>query len=421
MLETFKNAWRIEELRKKILFTLLILFLYRIGASFIPVPGVNTAIISEMVNSYDILGFLNLITGGSFEGFTIFAVGISPHITSSIVMQLLSFAIPSLERLSKEGGEEGRKKIQRITRYVSVGLAFMMSIGMVFSLRSSLLTATFLSMATVVCTLTAGSMIVMWMGEKITEKGIGNGVSMIIFIGIVSRLPVTVVSLVANIINGTTTFWVLLPLVVIVVALFAGIVLIDSAERRIPVQYAKRVVGRRLYGGQSTHIPMKLNSAGVMPIIFAMTLLQVPAMICQFWPTSSFTIWYMKWLGSGTIIYSVLFAVMIVALGFFYNAITFNAPEIGKNLQQNGGFIPGIRPGRPTSEYLSTINTRLTMFGGMFLAVLATIPSLVIGLFVDSFALTATGLLISVSVALETTKQLESMMLMRHYKGFLNK
>ena len=292
---------------------------------------------------------------------------------------------------------------------------------MVFSLRSSLLTATFLSMATVVCTLTAGSMIVMWMGEKITEKGIGNGVSMIIFIGIVSRLPVTVVSLVANIINGTTTFWVLLPLVVIVVALFAGIVLIDSAERRIPVQYAKRVVGRRLYGGQSTHIPMKLNSAGVMPIIFAMTLLQVPAMICQFWPTSSFTIWYMKWLGSGTIIYSVLFAVMIVALGFFYNAITFNAPEIGKNLQQNGGFIPGIRPGRPTSEYLSTINTRLTMFGGMFLAVLATIPSLVIGLFVDSFALTATGLLISVSVALETTKQLESMMLMRHYKGFLNK
>jgi preprotein translocase subunit SecY len=423
MLETFRNAWRIEEIRKKLLFTLMILFFYRVGASFIPVAGVNAAAISALVEQYSILGFLNMITGGSLGQFTIFAIGISPYITSSIVMQLLTFAIPALEKLSKEGGDEGKQKIQQITRYVTVGLATMMSIGMIFTLRSTsatiLLRSNFLSYATIVLSLVAGSMIVMWMAEKITENGIGNGISLVIMVGIVSRFPVGAISLGKSIWLGDITFWILLPLGLIIVALFAGVVLIDNTERRIPIQYAKRVVGRKMYGGQSTHIPMKLNSAGVLPIIFAMTLLQVPAMIAQFWPASSFTLWYTRWLGTGTIIHSVLFAVLIIALGFFYNMITFNPIEISKNIQQYGGFVPGIRPGRPTSDYLGRISSRLTMFGGIFLAVLATIPSLMVGMFYSGFSLTATGLLISVSVALETSKALESQMLMRHYKGFL--
>ena len=419
MLETFRNAWRIEEIRKKILFTLMMLFFYRVGASFIPIAGVNASAISAMVDQYSILGFLNMITGGSFASFTIFAIGISPYITSSIVMQLLTFAIPYLERLSKEGGEEGRAKIQRITRYVTVGLASIMGTGMVFALKETLLYSNILSYVTVICSLVAGAMIVMWMAEKITENGIGNGVSLVIMVSIVSRFPVSIMSLFQSVLAGDITFWILLPLVAVIIALFTGVVLIDSTERRIPIQYAKRVVGRKMYGGQSTHIPMKLNSAGVLPIIFAMTLLQVPAMIAQFWPTSGFTLWYSRWMGTGTVIYAVLFAGLIIALGFFYNMITFNPMEVAKNIQQYGGFIPGIRPGRPTTEYLTRISSRLTMFGGLFLAALATVPSLMVGLFYTGFTLTATGLLITVSVALETSKNLESQMLMRHYKGFL--
>ena len=292
MLETFRNAWRVPDIRKSILYTLLILFIYRVGATFIPVAGVNTAAIADMVAQYDILGFLNMITGGSFSGFTIFAVGISPYITASIVMQLLTFAIPSLERMAKEGGEEGRDKIQRITRYVGVGLAVVMSVGMVFSLRSMMYSFHFLSVTTVVCTLVAGAMIVMWMAEKITEKGIGNGISLIIFIGIVSRIPWSAAEMLGNVFSGESSFWTLVPVIVISLILVTGVTLIDRAERRIPIQYAKRVVGRKMYGGQSTHIPMKLNSAGVLPIIFAMTLLQFPGMIASFWPTSKFTIWY---------------------------------------------------------------------------------------------------------------------------------
>ncbi len=419
MLETFRNAWRIEELRKKILFSLMVLFFYRVGASFIPVAGVNNAAISSMVDQYSILGFLNMITGGSFAHFTIFAIGISPYITSSIVMQLLTFAIPYLERLSKEGGEEGRDKIQRFTRYLTLGLAVMMSIVMVFALKSFLLNTRILTYVAVVLSLVAGSMIVMWMAEKITERGIGNGISLIIMVGVVSRLPVSFIGLAQNIWKGDVTFWVLLPLIALIIALFTGVVLVDSTERRIPIQYAKRVVGRKIYGGQNTHIPMKLNSAGVLPIIFAITLLQVPSMIAQFWPASGFAIWYQRWLGTGTVIYSLLFAVLIIGLGFFYNMVTFNPIEVSKNIQEYGGFIPGIRPGRPTSDYLGRISSRLTMFSGIFLAVLATVPSLVIGLFVSNFALTATGLLISVSVSLETSKALESQMVMRNYKGFL--
>lgn len=420
MLETFKNAWRIEELRKKILYTLIMLLIYRIGTSFIPIAGMDVAAIKQTVEGSDILGFLNMITGGSLAGFTIFAVGISPYITASIVMQLLTFAIPALERLSKEGGEEGREKLKRITRYVGIALALVMSFGMVMSLRSYMITTDLLSKITMVLTLTAGACIVMWMGEKITEKGIGNGVSLIIFIGIVARLPVTAWSFMQNIFAGEVNAWALAPIIVIYVVIVAGVVFIDCGERRIPVQYAKRVVGRKMYGGQSTNIPMKINSAGVMPIIFAVTLLQFPGMIASFWPQSGFALWWGRWMNSATIPYALLFAVLIVALGYFYNMVTFNPVEVSKNIQQYGGFIPGIRPGKPTSDYLAKISSRLTMFGGLFLAVLATLPGLIAGLVgTNIMALTATGVLISVSVALETSKQLESQMLMRHYKGFL--
>ena len=420
MLETFKNAWRIEDLRKKILYTLLMLLVYRIGTSFIPIAGMDVAAIKQTVEGSDILGFLNMITGGSLAGFTIFAVGISPYITASIVMQLLTFAIPALERLSKEGGEEGREKLKRITRYVGIGLALIMSIGMVMSLRSYMITTDLLSKITMVLTLTAGACIVMWRGEKITEKGIGNGVSLIIFVGIVARLPVTAWSFMQNIFAGEVNAWALLPIVVIYVAIVAGVVFIDCGERRIPVQYAKRVVGRKMYGGQSTNIPMKVHSAGVMPIIFAVTLLQFPGMIASFWPQSGFALWWGRWMNSATIPYNIIFAILIVALGYFYNMVTFNPVEVSKNIQQYGGFIPGIRPGKPTSDYLAKISSRLTLFGGLFLALLATLPGLIAGLVgTNIMALTATGVLISVSVALETSKQLESQMLMRHYKGFL--
>ena len=420
MLETFKNAWRIEDLRKKILYTLLMLLVYRIGTSFIPIAGMDVAAIKQTVEGSDILGFLNMITGGSLAGFTIFAVGISPYITASIVMQLLTFSIPALERLSKEGGEEGREKLKRITRYVGIGLALIMSIGMVMSLRSYMITTDLLSKITMVLTLTAGACIVMWMGEKITEKGIGNGVSLIIFVGIVARLPVTAWSFMQNIFAGEVNAWALLPIVVIYVAIVAGVVFIDCGERRIPVQYAKRVVGRKMYGGQSTNIPMKVHSAGVMPIIFAVTLLQFPGMIASFWPQSGFALWWGRWMNSATIPYNIIFAILIVALGYFYNMVTFNPVEVSKNIQQYGGFIPGIRPGKPTSDYLAKISSRLTLFGGLFLALLATLPGLIAGLVgTNIMALTATGVLISVSVALETSKQLESQMLMRHYKGFL--
>lgn len=420
MLETFKNAWRIEDLRKKILYTLIMLLIYRIGTSFIPIAGMDVAAIKQTVEGSDILGFLNMITGGSLAGFTIFAVGISPYITSSIVMQLLTFAIPALERMSKEGGEEGREKIKRITRYVGVLLALIMSIGMVMSLRSYMITTDLLSKITMILTLTAGACIVMWMGEKITEKGIGNGVSLIIFVGIVARLPVTVWSFLQNIFAGEVNAWALVLIVVIYVAIVAGVVFIDCGERRIPVQYAKRVVGRKMYGGQTTNIPMKINSAGVMPIIFAVTLLQFPGMIAGFWPQSGFALWWGRWMNSATVWYNIIFAILIVALGYFYNMVTFNPVEVSKNIQQYGGFIPGIRPGKPTSDYLAKISSRLTMFGGLFLAALAALPGLIAGLVgTNIMALTATGILISVSVALETSKQLESQMLMRHYKGFL--
>lgn len=422
MLKTILNAWNIKDIRTRMLFTLLLIVIYRLG-SFIPVPFVDASSIAEMAGKYDILGFLNLLSGGSFSQFTIFAMGISPYITGSIVIQLLTIAIPSLERMAKE--EDGRQKIEKITRYTGIGLALVQSIGIVVGMGSGVVTSTaWYVYATIGIVCTAGTAFLVWMGERITEKGVGNGVSMIIFASICSQVPRVVVDMFSGVfVQGYYAWWIIPVMVVFALVIITGVVLVDRAVRRIPVQYAKRVVGRKMYGGQATHIPMKANANGVMPLIFAITLMQVPSMILQFWPNSGLYNFYHKWLAAGTPIYYVVYALLIVGFAYFYSTISFNPVEISKNLQQNGGFIPGIRPGKPTGDYLMKISNRLTLFGAFFLMCLAIIPAVLLHLFgLSSTMLNAfgpTSVLIMVSVALETTEQLESLMLMRHYKGFL--
>ena len=431
MFSTLVNAWKIKDIRTKMLYTMLLIVIYRLG-SFIPVPGVNAAAITQYAEQYDMLGFLNLLSGGAFGDFSIFAMGISPYITGSIIIQLLTIAIPSLERLSKE--EDGREKIEAITRYTGIGLALVQSIGIVAGLQNSnyggnVLASTdnlFLTYATIGLVCTAGTAFLMWIGERITEKGIGNGVSFIIFASICARVPTVVLSICkAVFVTGQYYWWILPILIVFVLAIVTGVTFIDRSERRIPVQYAKRVVGRKMYGGQSTFIPLKANANGVMPLIFAMTIMQVPAMIGQFWPDGGFYKLYINYMSAssehwyGHLVYYVIYSLLIVAFAYFYTTISFNPVEISKNLQQNGGFIPGIRPGRPTGDYLKRISNRLTLFGAIFLMILAIVPTVLLGAFGLSSTFGPTSILIMVSVALETSAQLESMMLMRHYKGFL--
>ena len=426
MFKTFINAFKIKDIRKKILMTLLLIVIYRLGC-FIPIPGVNVALLSEAVQSYDILGFLDLLTGSSFSQFTLFAMGISPYITASIILQLLTIAIPSLERLSKE--EDGREKIERITRYTGIGLALVQSIGIFVGLQNSAKPGTsylastlpdWMALAVIGICATAGTAILMWLGERITENGIGNGISMRIFASIGSRVPQTVIGWVQQLFTGVMKVWAFAILLVLIVGMITLVVYVDQAQRRIPVQYAKRVVGRKMYGGQSTYLPIKANANGVLPLIFAMTLIQFPGMIAQFWPESRFYSFYTKYLGASSVVYFLVYALLIIAFGYFYSAITFNPVEMSKNLQQNGGFIPGIRPGKPTGDYLAKISGRLTLFGSLFLAVIAILPTIALHSLGQTTAFGATSILIMVSVAIETTDQLESHMLMRHYKGFLN-
>ncbi len=438
MFRTLINAWKIKDIRTKILYTLLLVLIYRFGC-FIPVPGVNASAIAEYAESYDILSFLNLLSGGSFGQFTIFAMGITPYITGSIIMQLLAIAIPALERLSKE--EDGRQTIERITRYVGIGLALVQSIGIILSLGDEVVVNTsFFTYATIGITCTAGTAFLVWMGERITEKGIGNGISFIIFTSICSQVPRVILSFINGVfVQGIYYWWILPVLLAVVLILVAGTVAVDKAVRRIPVQYAKKVVGRKMYGGQSSHIPLKANANGVMPLILAMTIIQFPTMILQIvdsygystmskWLSDAtvdtqyvgwFTKFFMQYMSQGTAVYYIIYALLIIAFAYFYTTITFNPVEISKNIQQNGGFIPGIRPGKPTSDYLARITSRLTLFGALFLMFIAIVPALLM----SSFGLTSmfgpTSLLIMVSVALETSEQLESLMLMRHYKGFL--
>lgn len=414
MFKTFANAWKLPDIRKKILFTVLMVLIYRIGAC-IPVPGVSVDYIAQQVSGMDILNFMDLLTGGSLSNFTIFALGIVPYINASIIMNLLTVAIPALERLAKEG-ESGRKKIASITRYFGVILGLVQAIGILVSLGPSAVTDTnFFNYFVIVVCLTAGTAFIMWLGERITENGIGNGISLIIFISIVARFPREIQTIFA----GTTDFWSIVLIIVLALAIIVAITFVDLGERRIPVQYAKRVVGRKMYGGQNSHIPMKVNQSGVMPLIFAMTIMTFPAMIGQFFPDSGFYEWWSTYLSQGSVLYGIIYAVLIFFFTYFYAQIAFNPIDVSRNIQQQGGFIPGIRPGKPTSDHLMKILARITFFGALFLAVVAAVPTIMSSILGTSTVFGATSLLIMVSVALETTRQLESQLMMRNYKGFL--
>lgn len=429
MFKTLGNAFRDKDIRKKIYLTLLALLVYRIGC-FVPIPGLTVEAVSSLTESNSFFSLISSVTGGALSNGTLFALGIIPFINSFIIMQLLSLIIPALERMNHEG-DAGMKKKTQITRYLAILLAAVQGIGIVISWnRGSAIEPTFgstiVTCIAIVLILIGGSTLVMWLGERITEYGIGNGTSLIIFIGIISSLGASLGTAVMSIGDNADNIWFVLLFLVLIVLLFTFIVFVDLSERKIPVQYAKQVKGNKMYGGQTTHIPMKVNASGVMPIIFASSFLMFPQMIASFWPDSSFYAWYTKWLGIDSWVYVVVMSLLILFFAFFYSMIQFNPEDVSRNIQRYGGFVPGIRPGRPTSEYLSRINKRLTLFGAIFLAIIALVPSLILkGIsdmasvsFVNAF--TATGLLIVVSVALELDKQLQAQITMKHHKGFLD-
>ena len=413
MLEKMKSAWRIPELRKKIIYTFGMLLVYRL-LCVIPVPGIDIGTVAAAVKDYSILDFMNMMTGGSFQNMSIMAMGITPYINSSIILQLLTVAVPSLEKLAKEG-PEGRKKITEWTRYLTVVLAFIQAVGLVFAMRANSYGGIWYVVIGI--SMAAGTALAMWIGERITENGIGNGISLLILAGVVSNMFNWGRQAIVGVAAGTVG---ILPVLVVVIAFVAMIVVItyvDMGERRIPVQYAKRMVGRKMYGGQSTHIPMKINSTGVMPLIFGFAILQFPATVFAFFPTSGINLWWQGF--QSGVWYQVVLAVLIIAFTYFYTSITFNPIDISKNMQQNGGIIPGIRQGRATSDYLAKVSSRLTLFSALFLAVLATIPTIITRVFGIRAPFAASSVLIAVSVALETLRQVEAQMVMRHHKGFL--
>ena len=429
MLKTLRNAWGIVELRKKIIFTLFIILIYRLGNA-VPVPYVNTTLLESYFNTVNntILGLWNTMSGGSFSMATIFALRIQPYINASIIIQLLTIAIPALERLAKEGGEEGRKKIASITRYTTVGIGLVMGIAYYTLMNNQGLLnsdATGVWPAIVIImTFMAGSALIMWMGEQITEFGIGNGISIILFASIIARFPSSVWTMITNVGNGSLAWWALVLILIGALAIIVLIVIVNDAERRIPVQYSKRVVGRKLYGGQSTHLPMKVNMSGVMPIIFASTIASIPATICAFVPS-----WSDSWLmtnvfNTNTVPYAIIYFLLIIACSYFYSTIQFDPVEIANNLKKNGGFIPGFRAGKPTSEYIRKVLNKITLLGALYLGVVAVVPIL-IGCFSDAPALAGislggTSIIIVVGVAIETVRAVEGQLLMRNYKGFLD-
>lgn len=424
LLETLKKAWASADIRKKIIFTLLMLVVYRIGSN-IPVPGIDRTVLTQLFSgNYGLFDLFDLFSGGSFSNMTIFALGITPYITASIILQLLTIAIPALERLSREG-TEGRKKITQITRYLTIALGLVQAIGVsVGMFRKALISTDAFSITVIVLVLTAGTALLMWIGEQINEYGVGNGISLIIFGGIIARLPSAIRSTYSSYTQGTISMMSIILFLVFAMVVIVGIIEVQQGERRIPVQYAKRVVGRKMYGGQSTHIPLKVNQAGVIPVIFALSLLQFPLTITYFTSaTSDFSIWVNKWLSPtgnpGVWIYAAFNVVLIFFFTYFYTAITFNPMEVSENMKQNGGFIPGIRPGRTTVEYLNKVMNRITFVGAIFLALVATLPTLVSQFTAFNVYFGGTSLLIAVGVALDTMKQLEQQMVMRNYKGFL--
>ena len=428
MFKTLKNAWNMPELRKKILYTLFILLIFRFG-SCIPVPFINTELLATYFEQSQVagsmLGYLDMFTGGGLSNATIFAMSITPYINASIILQLLTVAIPALERMVKEGGEEGRKRIASWTRYVAVVLGLLQGFSYYALLRSNgfLSNTSVLAAAAIILTFTAGTALIMWLGEHITQNGIGNGISIILFAGIVSRGPSLIRTLYNLFKQGGGSIISALLMIVIGLAVVVFIVFMSNAERRIPVQYAKRVVGRKMYGGQSTHLPIKVNASGVMPIIFASSILSLPQTVSMFWQPAAGTVgWHVLNLFSqSNPFYIIVYGLLILAFAYFYASIQFNPIEISNNLKKNGGFIPGFRPGKPTSDFITKALGKVTFVGAIFLGIVAILP-LIVGAIspnLSNVALGGTSVIIVVGVALDTVKQLEAQMLMRHHKGFL--
>jgi len=420
MLETLRNAWKIVELRKKLLYTVGMLLIYRL-LCFVPTPGVDIAAVQAAMQNFSLLDYINSMTGSNLANFTIMAMGITPYINASIIMQLLCVAIPKLEEMQKEG-EEGRKKIAQITRFVTIGLGFIQAVALSAGLGAA---SGFGSHVLIGLCLAAGTALAMWIGERITKEGIGNGISLLIMAGIIANIAVFVAGMITDLFNfeaiaaGVVNPWLYIPIIIISLVLIVGVVFVNRGERRIPVQYAKRVVGRKMYGGQSSYIPLRVDASGVLPLIFASSIMQFPSTIFGLWPTSAINLWWTAHVNPYSVGYLVIFALMIVGFTYFYSSMTFNPADIAKSIKENGGSIPGIRQGKPTEEYIRKISTRITLFDGIYLAVLACLPTLLAGLAGLGLPFAASSLLIAVSVATETTKQIESELMMHHYKGFL--
>ena len=449
MIQTLKNAWKVPELRNKIIFTIVALLVFRLGSA-VPAPFVNTAQLSAYLESMSgtIFGLLGTMNGTAFSMAAVFALGVQPYINSSIIIELLTVAIPALERLAKEGGEEGRKKIAAITRYTTVAIALLQGFGYYTIMRTNNLldvgdvNAVWAGIV-IVMTFVAGSAFVMWLGEQITEKGIGNGISMILFAGILSRMPSLIQTLYRGVYNSlhplpegteiegyfSLPIWGLILILAGMIAMIMFVVYIQNAERRIPVQYAKRVVGRKMYGGQSSHIPLKVNMSGVLPVIFAQSIASLPATICAFagiqaakpgQTDAGFWANFLRVFDANGLVYTVVYFLLILAFSYFYSTMQFDPTEVANNLKKNGGFVPGFRPGKPTADFIRKVLSKITFFGAMFLSVIAIVPIIsgnIIGQ--SSISLGGTSVIIVVGVALETSKALEAQLMMRHYKGFL--
>ena len=417
-----RNAWKVADLRKKILFTLLIVLLYRLGNA-VPVPYVDL----DLLNSYfsghlqnTVLDLLNVMSGGALSNATIFALSIQPYINASIIIQLLCIAIPALERMSKEEGEEGKKKIASITRYTTVVIGLIQGFAYYMLIKSyNVLTDDGIWAAIVIIlTFTSGSALIMWLGEQITEFGVGNGISIILFASIISRFPTDLINMISGVIAKPNTWWITLLMLLGALAMIVLIVFINDSERRIQVQYAKRVVGRKMYGGQSTHLPMKVNMSGVLPIIFAQSIASLPATIAAFTGHSDSV-----WASTTNVVYAIIYFLLIIFFAYFYSTIQFNPIEVANNLKKNGGYIPGFRPGKPTSEFIKRVLNKITLFGAIYLGIIAVVPILV-ACFSETAAnsgvsLGGTSIIIVVGVAIETVRALEAQLLMRNYKGFL--
>lgn len=417
--DAFKQTLKFGELRRKLLFTLLLLLVFRLGAH-IAVPNINTAALQQLQGQ--IFGFFDVISGGAFKRFSIFAMSITPYINASIILQLLTIVVPRLEELSKEG-VEGRKKIAEYTRYGTVILGFIQALGMsiAFGRMGIINNSGILNYLIIAISLTAGTTLLMWLGEMITEYGIGNGISLIIFTGIITRIPSQIVGVGKELAGGIIGIVNVLLLVAVVLVVIVGVIYVNEGQRRIPIQYAKRMIGRRIYGGQSTFLPIKINSAGVIPIIFAMSLVMFPSIIGSWMATdSAYNMFLSKYFNTGGVLYNVIYALFIVFFTYFYVAIIFNPVDVADNIKKNSGFIPGIRPGRPTADYIDKVLSCLTLVGGIFLALIAVLPNIVIAVTgVKSMWFGGTALLIMVGVALDTMKQVQATLLMRNYEGFV--